>query len=88
MYENISKGYKSEVVPWSAAKGLEDFGRGELKAKDLTKKLASNKKFMAQLGDQYPQIKINKTIRSPFFSTALAAALGLEGAHKLYGAVK
>ncbi len=88
LYENISKGYKNEVVPWNSAKGLEDFGRGELKAKDLTKKLANNKKFMAQLGDQFPQIKINKAIRSPFFSTALAAALGLEGVHKLYGAVK
>ncbi len=79
-YSDISAGYKQNVVPWRSAKGLKDFNKGELKAKDLTSKLNANKKFMAQLGHEYPQLKLNQLSRNPWVRGIITSALGLETA--------
>lgn len=81
-YADLAAGYKAKVVPWNSAKGLEDFSRGELTAKDLINKLSNNKKFMAQLGNQYPQLKINRIADNPWVKSLILGTLGLEGAHK------
>lgn len=87
-YEKLTHGYKQDVIPWNSAKGLEDFRRGKLKASSLTKKLISNDEFLAQLGGNYPSLKINKTIRNPWLQNSLWGGLGLETAHKLYQATE
>ena len=43
---------------------------------------------MAQLGDAYPHLQINKKARNPLIISALASALGLEGAHEVYKYLK
>lgn len=83
-YGDITAGYKKDVVPWQSAKGLNEHLRGELKASDLTKKLGSNKKFMAQIGEEYPELKINKLARNPWVQGIAASLLGIGPAHKAY----
>ena len=85
-YANLSSGYAQDVVPYNAAKGLNDFMQGKLEAKDLVKKLKNNKEFMAVLGKKYPQIKINQLAKGTagkILAGSILSGLGFEEGKRL-----
>ena len=81
--------YAKNVVPYSANKDINAFRNGDLKAKDLVKKLLANKSFMEKVGKEHPELRlknlVKKGLESKYTEKALmgialaggSAALGL-----------
>lgn len=79
-YNHLSQKYAENVVPLKEIQELSEFENKELTANNLVKKLLNNDKFMLGIGKKYPQLHINKALRSKPAKILGGAALGGIGA--------
>ena len=89
-YKNLTQGYKKEVVPYSD-KNIRALERGELSKSKLPERLRANEKFMQEIGNQYPELGLNKitSLDSELVRSILEkAGIGAGAVGLGYGAVK
>jgi hypothetical protein len=87
-YKSITHGYKSDVIPYSTNKALNQFKSGELGEKKLIQRLRNNDAFMLNKGTEHPGFKVNKLIHGKlpkYGLNALLALAGLSAGAKLLG---
>lgn len=78
-YNEITHGYKTDVVPYTTNKALNQFGKNELGHKKLVQRLRNNDAFMLAMGKEYPGIKINEVLNSKLAKNILKGVLALSG---------
>jgi len=85
-YNEITAGYKKDVIPYTSSKSLNQFTKGELGHQKLIQRLKNNDAFMLALGKQYPGLKINdllKSKKSKYLLSTILGAAGLKGIESL-----
>jgi hypothetical protein len=85
-YSEITGGYRSDVIPYTSNKSLNQFTKGELGHQKLIQRLKNNDAFMLALGKQYPGLKINdllKSKKSKYILSTILGAAGIKGVESL-----
>lgn len=84
-YNQLSKNYTENVVPYKQIEELSDFENKKLKPKNLIKSLLNNDEFMLGLGKRYPELMVNKALKSnisKFLGAGVLSGLGFEEGRK------
>lgn len=85
-YNELSKNYAENVVPYKQIEELSDFENKKLKPKSLIKSLLNNDEFMLGLGKKYPELMVNKAFKSnvsKLLGGSILTGLGIEEGRKL-----
>jgi hypothetical protein len=89
-YNQLSGDYAQNVVPLKSLQELSEYEQKKLKPNKLIQSLLNNDEFMLGIGKNYPQIQINRALRSKpakiIGGTLLGGSLGglgFEGGRKL-----
>ena len=85
-YNKLSGDYAQNVIPYKQLDELSDYEGKRLKANNMIKSLLNNDEFMLGLGRKYPQIQLNRALRSKpakWLGKGVALGLGFEGLSKL-----
>ncbi len=75
-YNKLSKDYAENVIPYKSLEELSEFEGKKLKPNNLIKSLLKNDEFMLGLGKKYPQIQLNRALRSNVAKAIGGGALG------------
>lgn len=81
-YGQISGGYATDVVPYSSARALTKFERGELSSSDLISRLNKDHAFMEAFKKQYPKIKLNQLLKNHQGKLAVGTILSALGGYE------
>lgn len=85
-YARITHGYKNEVIPYTRQKAITEFQEGKLEPKELVRDLLQDKKFMAQISKNNPELRTRKFIdatKNNKIAMAILTALGAGAAGAL-----
>ena len=80
-YNELSQDYAENVVPYRQLTPLNKYESKKLTANNMIKELLANDEFKLGLGKKYPQIQVNRALRSGIakkLGTGLLAGLGFE----------
>lgn len=84
-YNQLAGDYAENVVPLKGLQELSDYENKKITRNNLIKKLLSNDEFMLGIGKKYPQIQINRALRSrpaKMIGKGILAGLGFEEGRK------
>lgn len=75
-YGDLTKGYASDVIPYTRNKSIREFSENKLSEKDLLRRLGKGHEFMSQLGSKYPEIGMRSSLDSLLGVSGKAAKYG------------
>lgn len=89
-YQQLTNGYKKEVVPYSTNKALQQFGRNEISPATTANKLAKNEAFNIGTENKYPELQrslLASQLANKYLPYTAAGGIGY-GAGKLIDYLK
>lgn len=90
-YQQLTQGYRKEVVPYVGNKTLGKLGRGEISPSTAANKLAQDEAFNLGTNNQYPELQrslLASQLLKKYLPYSAAGAAGVYGTNKLIDFLK